>query len=162
MRIAISSDDDRGLEGVVSHHFGRCPYYTLVDIEDGEVKHTEVISNPYYGQHAPGVVPQFIHNKGADVMITGGMGARAMAFFQQYGIEVVTGASGTVRYALEHYLHGELKGAEPCGESKKEGHSAAESSGYEQDELGRLQEEIAALNKQLAEVMERLNKLAGK
>ena len=80
MRIAFSCDDDRGLEGVVAHHFGRCPYYTFVEMDDGQVKRVEVTPNPYYGQHAPGVVPAFINSRGADVMITGGMGARAVAF----------------------------------------------------------------------------------
>jgi predicted Fe-Mo cluster-binding NifX family protein len=53
-------------------------------------------------------------------MLTGGMGHRAVSFFQQYGIEAVTGASGTVRQALQSYLGGGLSGAEPCAES--EGH----------------------------------------
>ena len=164
MRIAFSCDDDRGLEGVMAHHFGRCPYYAFVDVEDGQVKGVEVVSNPYYGQHAPGVVPDFIHSQGAKVMITGGMGSRAVAFFDQYGIEVITGASGTVRYALDAYLQGRLGGAEPCGESRR--HEAwgwqtpqARPQAYEQDELGQLREEIAALRRQLAEAQERLAKL---
>ena len=160
MRIAFSCDDDRGLEGVVAHHFGRCPYYTFVDVENGKVRNVDVVSNPYYSQHAPGVVPDFIHSQGADVMITGGMGSRAVAFFNQYGIEVVTGASGTVRYALEAYLQGRLRGAEPCGESRHQAQGwRAPQAGlhaYERDEMGQLREEIAALRRQLAEALERL------
>ena len=117
MRVAISADNNNGLDSVVSPHFGRCPYYVLVDLEDAEVKHVEAVENPYYGQHAPGVVPDFIHSQGAHVMLTGGMGGRAIGFFQQYGIEAVTGASGTVRYALEQYLGGRWQGAAPCHES---------------------------------------------
>lgn len=32
MKVALATDDDRGLEAILSHHFGRCPYYVLVDI----------------------------------------------------------------------------------------------------------------------------------
>lgn len=164
MRIAFSCDDDRGLEGVVAHHFGRCPYYAFVDVDNGQVKSVEVVPNPYYGRHAPGVVPDFIHSQGADVMITGGMGSRAVAFFDQYGIEVVTGASGTVRYALKAYMQGQLRGAAPCGESRR--HAAwdwqaprARPPVHEQDEVGQLREEITALRRQLAEALDRLAEL---
>ena len=47
-------------------------------------------------------------------MLTGGMGGRAIMFFEQFGIEGVTGAYGTVRQSVERYLGGQLKGAAPC------------------------------------------------
>jgi predicted Fe-Mo cluster-binding NifX family protein len=114
MRIAIATDNNNGLDSLVSPHFGRCPCYILVDVEGQEVKAVTVVDNPYYGNHAPGQVPVFIHSQGANVMLAGGMGRRAADFFQQYGIEVATGASGTVRQALQSYLVGELRGVEPC------------------------------------------------
>ena len=51
------------------------------------------------------------------MILSGGMGRRAIDFFRAYGIQVVTGASGTVRTALEKYLGGELDIAEPCQDS---------------------------------------------
>ena len=103
MRVAISADDNKGLDGMVSHHFGRCPYFLLV-----------IIENPFYAGHQPGMVPQFIQTQGANVMISGGMGGRAIAFFEQFGIATATGASGTARETLERYLAGDLQGAAPC------------------------------------------------
>jgi len=161
MRIAISADDSNSLDSVVSPHFGRCPYFVLVDVEEREVKAVEVIANPYYGHHQPGQVPGFIHDHKADVMLTGGMGGRAIAFFQQFGIEAATGAYGTVRNSLEQYLDGGLRGAAPCRESVGHGHGDAPAEGeYEQDEAGRLREEAEMLQQQLTEVTERLDKLA--
>jgi predicted Fe-Mo cluster-binding NifX family protein len=160
MRIAVSADDSSGLDSVVSPHFGRCPYYVLVDLEGHEVRSVNAVASPYYGQHRPGEVPGFIHSQGADVMLTGGMGRRAIGFFEQYGIEAVTGASGTVRHALEQYLGGQLQGAEPCRESREHGHEEVIAEGeYEQDEVGRLREEAGMLQQQLAEVMEHLDRL---
>ena len=161
MRVAISADDNKGLDSVVSPHFGRCPYYVLVDLEDREVRQVGAVENPYYGYHQPGQVPGFIERQGADVMLAGGMGRRAIALFQQCGIEAVTGASGTVRHALEQYLGGVLQGAAPCRESVAHGHEeAAGGSEYEEDETGRLREEIEMLQRQLNEAMERLDRLA--
>ena len=158
MRIAISAEDNNGLESVVSPHFGRCPHYILADVEGQEVKAVQAVGNPYYGQHAPGKVPGFIHSQGVHVMLTGGMGGRAIGFFGQYGIEAVTGALGTVRHALERYLGGMLYGAAPCHESRE--HAAVPAEGeYERDEVGRLREEAEMLRRQLDEVAARLDKL---
>ena len=117
MRIAISTETNDGLDSVVAHHFGRCPFFALVDVEGRDVKAVEVIDNPFYAGHQPGQVPGFIHSQNANVMLSGGMGRRAIDFFQQYGIEAATGADGTVQTALESYLGGELSGAAPCKES---------------------------------------------
>ena len=122
MRIAISVETNNELESVVAQHFGRCPYFALVDLDGREVKAVKVVDNPYYGNHQPGQVPGFIHEQKADVMLSGGMGGRAIQFFQQFGIQAATGASGTVRSALESYLGGELTGAAPCDESVEHGH----------------------------------------
>jgi predicted Fe-Mo cluster-binding NifX family protein len=122
VRIAISSDGDNGLDSAVSPHFGRCPYFALVDVEGQEVKAVQTIPNPYYGNHQPGQVPGFIHSQGADVMLSGGMGGRALAFFQQYGVQPVTGAAGTVGHAVEQFLSGSLEGGAPCRESIEHGH----------------------------------------
>jgi predicted Fe-Mo cluster-binding NifX family protein len=122
MRIAISIDTNNKLESIVAHHFGRCPYFALVDLEGREVKDIQVIDNPFYNGHQPGQVPGFIYQQNANVMLSGGMGGRAIQFFQQYGIEAATGASGTVQQALEYYLKGELTGAAPCKESVDHGY----------------------------------------
>jgi predicted Fe-Mo cluster-binding NifX family protein len=119
MRIAISAENNQGLDSLISQHFGRCPYFIFVDVDESqEIKAVTVIDNPYYSNHRPGQVPAFIHSHQADVMLTGGMGHRAVSFFQQYGIQPITGASGTVRQTLQRYLNGELSDAQPCAESQ--------------------------------------------
>jgi len=117
MRIAVSADTDGGLEALVSPHFGRCPYYTLVDVEGQTITSVKTVPNPYYPEHVPGVIPEFIHKQGANVMLTGGMGYRAVTFFEQFGVQPVTGAGGTVREAVGQFLNGQLAGAAPCSES---------------------------------------------
>lgn len=162
MRVAVSADDGKGLDSVVSPHFGRCPYFILVDLDDCEVGQVTAVENPYYGRHQPGQVPQFIRDQDADVMLTGGMGGRAIGFFGQYGIEAVTGASGTVRRSLEQYLGGVLRSAHPCRESVEHEHeleSTVPPEEYEEDDVGRLREEAEMLQQQLDEAMSRLRNL---
>ena len=122
MRIAVSAESKDGLESIVAEHFGRCPAFVLVDVENGAVGAVRTVDNPFYPNHEPGQVPGFIASLGASVMLTGGMGGRAIMFFQQAGIEPVTGACGTVRQAVELYLGGELLNAAPCHESVEHGH----------------------------------------
>jgi predicted Fe-Mo cluster-binding NifX family protein len=161
MRIAVSADNSQGLDSVVSPHFGRCPYYVLVDLNGHDVTGVQEVESPFYGHHQPGQVPAFIHSLGANVMLAGGMGGRAIMFFEQFGIEGVTGAYGTVRQSVERYLGGELKGAAPCKESEEHGHgdvTAPAGDEYEKDELGRLREEAEMLRQQLDEVSGRLSR----
>jgi predicted Fe-Mo cluster-binding NifX family protein len=122
-KIAIAVLDANGLDAQISPHFGRCPYFALVDTEGQEILAVETVTNPYYPNHEPGEVPAFIHTLGAEVMLAGGMGGRAVTFFRQYGIEPATGAAGTVRASLSRYLGGDLQGAAPCSESVEHGHA---------------------------------------
>jgi predicted Fe-Mo cluster-binding NifX family protein len=158
MRIAVSADNNNGLDSVVSPHFGRCPNFVLVDMEGPEVKAVNVIDNPHYSSHQPGQVPAFINSHEANVMLTGGMGRRAIMYFEQFGIQPVTGAAGTVRQSLERYLGGALQGAAPCRESVEHAHGHDDGA-YEKDEIGRLKEEAEMLRQQLDEVTSRLDTL---
>jgi predicted Fe-Mo cluster-binding NifX family protein len=104
MRIAISTDGDN-----VSAHFGRCPSFTIVDIDNGTIKKKEVIENP---GHQPGVIPQFLHKRGVDCIVAGGMGIRAQGFFAEAGIQTVLGASGSINEVIEKLQKGTLESGE--------------------------------------------------
>ncbi|OGS33900.1 MAG: dinitrogenase iron-molybdenum cofactor [Elusimicrobia bacterium RIFOXYC2_FULL_34_12] len=104
MRIAISTDG-----GSVSAHFGRCPSFTVVDIENGKVAKKEFVANP---GHQPGAIPLFLHEKGVECIVAGGMGGRAEEFFQQYKIRTVVGISGSIEEVIEKLRNGTLVGGE--------------------------------------------------
>ena len=119
-RVAIAALDDEGLDGEVSSHFGRCPHYVLADTHDREIDRVEVVANPFFNAHRPGVVPGFLREQGADVVIAGGMGPRAIQMFQAFGVEVATGVVGNVGKVLEAYLKGEVTGIVPCAHDHPE------------------------------------------
>ena len=159
MKIALATDDNRGLEAVLSHHFGRCPYYVLVDIDGKEIKEVTAAQNPFYESHGqPGEVPNFIKNLGAQVIIAGGMGPKAIGFFEQFGIQAITGVSGMVGGVVKAYMNSQIEGAKPCSDRD----SSHEIETHEHDEASRLKEEMAALRRELARATVRLKKLGEK
>lgn len=104
MRIAISTDGD-----FVSAHFGRCPAFTIVDIENGKIVKRETIPNP---GHSPGNIPNFLHEKDVHAIIAGGMGMRATTFFEEFGIKTIVGISGKIDNVVNEAAKGTLKGGE--------------------------------------------------
>lgn len=84
MKIAVPLAD-----GKLTAHFGHCQEFALIEVEGNEIKEKETLVPP---PHEPGVLPSWLHNLGADVIIAGGMGGRALRLFEQNGIRVVTGA----------------------------------------------------------------------
>ena len=58
---------------------------------------------------APGVIPKFVGEQGADVIITGGMGGMAVDLFKQQNIEVILGAAGTISENLADFIKGNLE-----------------------------------------------------
>ena len=100
MKISISTDGN-----LVSAHFGRCPEFTVADIQGGKLIKTERIPNP---GHAPGAIPEYLHDKGVERIICGGIGARAKELFNEYGIQVIAGVTGEINDVLEAFMNGTL------------------------------------------------------
>ncbi len=116
MRIAFASDENKGLESNIAFHFGRCKYYVFVDVEDKEIKKIEVKENPFFNQHQPGIIPQFIAKEKANVIIAGGMGPRAVDWFKKLGIRPITGVKGKVKDVLNDFLEGKSFNVKTCKE----------------------------------------------
>ena len=95
-------------EGIyISPHFGRCPSFTIAEIEGNKVVNRETIDNP---GHEPGLIPEFLKNLGVNTIIAAGMGSRATDLFNDYGISYVLGVDGKVDGIIESFIKGELKG----------------------------------------------------
>jgi len=60
--------------------------------------------------HEPGVIPRFLNEQKVNKIIAGGMGQRAIQFFNDYSIEVIIGAPAKEPEVLiEEYLKGTLQ-----------------------------------------------------
>jgi len=107
MKIAIPIADGR-----LSAHFGHCEGFAILE-SDQQGK--EIVSKSMHESppHEPGLLPRWLHEQGADVIIAGGMGQRAQQLFTQNGITVVVGAPvETPEQLASRYLSGTLHAGE--------------------------------------------------
>jgi predicted Fe-Mo cluster-binding NifX family protein len=109
MIIAFSAEDNEGLQSRISHHFGRCPYYIFVQVEDKNIVSVKGEENPFFSSHQPGAVPEYISSKNAAVIVAGGMGPRAVQFFEQFKVAPIIGVSGKIEDVLDDILEGKYK-----------------------------------------------------
>lgn len=100
-------------KGKLSMHFGHCEEFALIDAdpEQKTVVGKELIPAP---DHQPGLLPQWLSERGVTAVIAGGMGQRALSLFEQQGIEVRVGApSEPPKRLVQMYLEGNL----PAGDN---------------------------------------------
>ena len=104
MKIAIPTED-----GLLSAHFGHCREFTIAEVDPDKQKiiATETLTPP---PHEPGVLPTWLNNMGCNLVIAGGIGARAIDMFQNKGVEVIIGAPVLPPAEIvEAYLNGTLQ-----------------------------------------------------
>ncbi|MDD5456267.1 MAG: NifB/NifX family molybdenum-iron cluster-binding protein [Candidatus Margulisbacteria bacterium] len=110
MRIAITTDGD-----FVSAHFGQCPAFTIIDIEDNKVKNKQLVPNN--AEHGGGgciAVDEILKHKIQHV-ISGGMGMGAKQKFAAANVNV-TGFTGTVDDAIKAFLTNSTSELSSCKE----------------------------------------------
>ncbi|MFT4889323.1 MAG: putative Fe-Mo cluster-binding NifX family protein [Halobacteriales archaeon] len=133
MKLCIPSTADGGLDATVSPHFGRAATYTVYDTEAGS---TEVIDND--GKHHGGgrSPPEIIAETGADVVLCGNLGRKAVSRFEDLGIDAFCDASGTVRDAIEAWEADALasaSAANACGGGHGDGDGHDHGHGHDHD-----------------------------
>lgn len=102
MRIAIPTAG-----GKLCMHFGHCERFALVDVEDGKIAAARFVDPP---EHQPGIYPPWVKSQGADLVIAGGMGQRAVGMFEQSGVKVLVGAPALEpEEIVRQYLAGTLQ-----------------------------------------------------
>lgn len=102
-------------EGRLNLHFGHCVGFDIFDIADDK-KTITAKTNIDAPPHEPGLLPQFLGEKGITHIIAGGMGVRARDLFVARGITVLTGAQcDTSDVIIAQFLEGTLTtGANAC------------------------------------------------
>jgi ATP-binding protein involved in chromosome partitioning len=94
------------MDGKLSSHFGHAEQFAFIETENGKIAGTEMRQPP---GHEPGVLPRWLYEQGADVVIVGGMGESAQRLLREKGIEVVLGAPMDAPEVLANqYLSGTL------------------------------------------------------
>ena len=120
MRIVIPTLDKNGLDAQLSEHFGRAPYFTVVDVdENGCVTDQKTIANE--SEHFGGVgnPPDRILQFKPNALVTYGMGPKALNIFQDAKVAVLRANANTVREIIAAYNKDQLEElTEGCHEAR--------------------------------------------
>ncbi len=98
---------DREAESL-SAHFGRAPYFAWFQMEEGEVVDSGVTPNDSSHFGGNGLPPERMMAMGADVVISTGMGQRAIQMFQSSTVAVLQARSPEVTKSIEDFVEGRL------------------------------------------------------
>jgi predicted Fe-Mo cluster-binding NifX family protein len=110
MKICVTSQGDN-LEAQTDPRFGRCQFFIFLDTETLEF---EAIKNPNVDAMGGAGIQsgQIMADRQIKAVVTGNVGPNAFQTLSAAGIAVITGASGSIKEAIEKYKKGELKPAE--------------------------------------------------
>ena len=180
MRIIVSAQGE-SLDAPASPVFGRCPTYILVDPVTAEF---QALPNPAMNQGGGAGIQaaQFVVQQGAQAVLTGNLGPNAFDVLQAAGIPAYVVLDGTVRQAVEAF---NAQGLQPMGRANVAAHAGmgsgagrggmgarvqpatpslpdTEVSLASEQELAHLRDSLKGLRQQLAETMDRIEKLEHK
>ena len=101
-RLVVPAEDQKGLNSRLAEHFGRAPYFAVVDLDEkGEVANVETVQN--VGEHAGGMGYAHDHILGLkpNAIVVYGMGPRGLMSFQNAGVAVLKANAHTVGEVVE-------------------------------------------------------------
>lgn len=101
MRVAVTYEN-----GMIFQHFGHTVQFKVYDIENDEVKASEIVDTNGSGH---GALAEFLTVMKVDVLISGGIGGGAQNALAAAGIQLYGGVSGDADQAVADYLAGSLQ-----------------------------------------------------
>ncbi len=174
MKIVVTSNGT-DLEAPASPVFGRCQTFIFVDTETLDF---EAVTNPAAAASGGAGIQaaQFVIERGAEAVVSGNVGPNAFDVFRAADVPVYLFGEGTVRQAVEEFKTGRLprsgSASAPDHAGMGRGHGMGRGRGMgmgmgrrvaatasREAEIAALKEMAGNLRQQLAEVLERLDKL---
>ena len=110
MRIVVPINEDEGIDSKLSEHFGRAPFFAVFELDkDGKMLNQKAVPNESEHFGGTGFPPDRILQLKPDVVITFGMGPRALSQFQEAKVAVLRANSDTVNSIISSYIKDELE-----------------------------------------------------
>jgi predicted Fe-Mo cluster-binding NifX family protein len=121
-RIVIPSEDQNGLSAHIAEHFGRAPYFTVVDFDEkGEVSGVKAVPNVSEHAGGVGVAPDHILKLQPTAVIVHDMGFKAIDIFKNAGVTVLRSNADMVNKVVAAYKDDKLQElTEGCGHEQHE------------------------------------------
>jgi predicted Fe-Mo cluster-binding NifX family protein len=107
MKICIPTETGEGKTASVYGHFGSAPYFTIYDtdtlaleiVENANTHHEHGTCNPVAA----------LQGRAVDIVVTGGMGARAVMMLNAQGIKVFRAVPGSVENIISTFSAKDLE-----------------------------------------------------
>ena len=106
VKIVIPVADESG--DSVSAHFGRAPYFAVYNVVDGKIVEKGVSPNDSSHFGGQGLPPERMMALGADIVISAGMGQRAISMFQESTVAVLQALDASVEKSIQDYVNRKL------------------------------------------------------
>lgn len=106
MKIAIPLENEK-----LCSHFGHCQNFAMIETNKaGDIVAKNILPSP---PHEPGSLPKWVAEQGANLVIAGGLGARAQALLIEQGVEIIIGApEDTPENLVKKHAEGNLSSGE--------------------------------------------------
>jgi predicted Fe-Mo cluster-binding NifX family protein len=107
VKIVIPVEDESG--ETLSAHFGRAPYFAWYVVEQGKVKESGVVPNDSEHFGGTGSPPEKIRSLGGEVVVSQGMGMKAIQMFQSFNIAALLAKNPRSLDNVDAFIRGELQ-----------------------------------------------------
>ncbi len=122
MKVAIPTDEKKGLDSAITPRFAHCKFFVLSEVDDDRIVSNEFIARelPEPVKNVLGAEAFLLAGKGAEAVIVQTIGEKERIALVGNNIRVFTGAKGTVFDALRQFIDGRLtensamKGKDAC------------------------------------------------
>ena len=110
MKIVIPIVEEKGVNSLLSEHFGRAPFFAFLELDEvGRVMSLKAVPNTSEHFGGTGFPPDRILQLKPDVVIAYGMGPRALSRFQEAKVAVLRANSSTVQSVVSSCVKDELE-----------------------------------------------------
>ena len=110
MKIVVPVMDERGINAQLSEHFGRAPYFEVVDLDEkGNVSSQKTIANVSEHFGGVGLPPNRILKLKPDALVTYGLGFKALTILQNAKVAVLKTNVNVVKEVIKAYKNDELE-----------------------------------------------------
>lgn len=106
MKIAVTAQG-QSLDDQMDPRFGRCPWFLVVETEDGTFQ-AVANANAALGGGAGIQSAQLLAEHDVKAILTGNCGPNAFRTLEAGGIQVIVGVNATVRQAVDQFTSGSL------------------------------------------------------
>ena len=107
VKVVIPVEDTKG--ELVSAHFGRAPYFAWFNVKSGKIVDRGVTPNDSSHFGGQGMPPERMMAMGADVVISTGMGIKAIQMFQNSTVAVLQAVHRSSEKSIQDYVEGKLQ-----------------------------------------------------